>query len=145
MVPSKLLVVALVIIGRIEIELVVDDGIEPFPIYSTQYGNSRIIQWSRTSMKHKAVNTDFFVSRNANLIYQAGLIGDGAKGREKPAIAIAALTNVTSSSVIDCELWVLEDFLRWSTIVVKQNLCDDGLAYRYALDAVRSERLALGD
>lgn len=34
LVPSKLLVVALVIIGRIEIELVVDDGIEPFPIYS---------------------------------------------------------------------------------------------------------------
>ena len=35
LIPSKFLMVTLVVISRIEIELVIDDGVEPFAIYST--------------------------------------------------------------------------------------------------------------
>jgi len=118
LVPSKLLIVALVVVSGIEIQLVIDDGIEPFPVCLTQYGNLRVIQWTRTSVKDEAINTNFFVFSNANFVYQAGLVGDGAKSRQKPAIAVAALTNIASSSVIDRELWVLENFLCWSTIAI---------------------------
>lgn len=35
LVPSELLILALIVIGRIEVELIIDDGVEPLAICST--------------------------------------------------------------------------------------------------------------
>lgn len=47
-----------------------------------------------TSKENESVDTDLFVSRDADIVYQVLLVSHGAQGCHDPAIAVAALAYI---------------------------------------------------
>jgi hypothetical protein len=64
-----------------------------------------------TSVEHKPIHADSFVTLDTYSLYQLFLVANGSERRHEPAVAVISLSNIVCRGAFNKELWFLKNVL----------------------------------